>query len=96
MGVVGVVGLGIGAAFGYRAANEWSDAQPSCSGGVCTTSQAYTSWQDARSSASIATGAVVAGGLAVAGGVVLWLTAPAAAQVRIHATLGGVSASAEF
>jgi hypothetical protein len=98
VGAAGVAGLGIGAAFGFRAASQWSDARPFCGGGVCTTSQAYTSWQDSRSSASIATAALVAGGLAVAGGVVLWLTAPAApaGQLRVSATLAGVSASAEF
>jgi hypothetical protein len=95
VGVLGLAGLGVGAVFGLRAAAQWSDAQSGCSGGVCTTSQAYNSWRDSRTSAAIATAAFVVAGVGIPTGVVLWLTAPAS-RVRVDATLGGLSASAEF
>jgi serine/threonine-protein kinase len=95
VGAVGLVVLGVGAVFGLQAEKEWSDAQPFCSGGKCTTSQAYGSWLDARSHASTATVACVVGGIGLAGGVTLWLTAPAS-PVRVGANPGGVVAGAEF
>jgi hypothetical protein len=95
VGVVGLVVAGVGGVFGVQAAKEWSDAQPFCSGGTCSTGQAYRSWQDARSHASAATVACVVGGIALAGGVTLWLTAPSS-PVRVGAIPGGFVAGAEF
>jgi hypothetical protein len=95
VGAAGVLGLGIGAVFGLQAASQWSTAQPYCTNGVCSTSQAYSAWQDSRRDASIATALWVAGAVGVAGGIALWLTTPAT-SVRIDATLGGASARAEF
>jgi hypothetical protein len=95
VGVVGVVVLGVGAVLGLQATNEWNDAEPFCNGGRCTTSQAYASWQSARSHASTATVACVAGGIGLGGGLALWLTAPAS-PVRVGAMPGAVVARAEF
>jgi hypothetical protein len=95
VGAVGLVVLGVGTVFGVQAAKEWSDAQPFCSGGACSTDQAYRSWQDARSHASTATVACIVGSIGLAGGITLWLTAPAS-PVRVGATPGGLAAGAEF
>jgi hypothetical protein len=95
MGAVGVLGIGIGTVYGLQAASQWNQAEPFCAGGKCSTSQAYTSWQDSRSSASTATVAFVVGGVAAAGCVVLWLTAPSS-SVRVGATPGALVARGEF
>jgi hypothetical protein len=95
VGAVGVLALAVGTAYGLQAAGQWSDAQASCHDGVCTTSQAYASWQDSRRSASTATAAFAIAAVGVGGGIALWLTTPAT-TVRIDATLNGASARAEF
>jgi len=73
---VGVVGLGVGTAFGLVAKSK-NDASNSsgCNGNNCT-SQAAATRRDALSAANVSTVAFVAGGVLAASGVVLWLAAP--------------------
>lgn len=83
----GVVGLGIGAAFGLVAKSKDDQSNSSgCSGDSCTASAAAVR-RDALSAANVSTVAFVVGGVLAAGGVVLWLVAPSG-----DAT-GGVSAT---
>jgi hypothetical protein len=95
LGGAGLIGIAIGAVYGLQAASQWNRARPYCSGGMCSTTEAYSSWQDSRSSASTATVAFVVGGVAAAGGAVLWLTAPSS-PVRVGAAPGALVARGEF
>lgn len=89
---VGVVGLGVGTYFGIDAISKNNTSnQTGCSGNTCTQG-AYTTRQDAISSATVSTVAFVAGGVLAAAGITLWLVAPkgdAAAQVTPVALSGG-------
>ena len=71
---VGVVGIGIGTAFGVKASSKWSDAKDACGAGCTAGTPAYALREDARSAATISTVSFITGGLAVAGGAVLFLT----------------------
>jgi hypothetical protein len=96
MGVtgLGVVGLGVAAFLGLRARSQWSDAQPLCPQGNCT-SHGYSLWNDSKTTATYATVAFALGAAVAAGGVALWITAPAPhAQVGIGP--GDVALKTEF
>jgi hypothetical protein len=80
---VGVVGVGIGAVFGFLAKQKYDDsnAQP---GGCdaqsnCPPSAAATR-NDARTSGNVSTVLFIAGGALTAGGLAIWLLAPKAAS----------------
>lgn len=96
---VGVTALGVGAAFGVRAAMK--RGQSSCDPqGHCVTSADAARLDQAISAAKVSTATFIAGGVLLAGGVVLMLTAPspgARAPVGLSAklTLGptGIGAS---
>jgi hypothetical protein len=76
MGAVGVVGLGVGSAFGLAAMSRRSDAQSAgCVGNVCP-ADAASKRDEARNAANLSTVFFVAGGVLAAGGVTLWLLAP--------------------
>jgi hypothetical protein len=70
-GAVGVVGLGVGIAFGFSAMSDKSSAHCSAAG-VCESGPLG----DARTSATISTSGIVAGGVLLAGGAALVLWAP--------------------
>lgn len=90
---VGVVGLGVGIAFGARASSQWSDAKDAC-GASCTPGSApYGQRDDARSSATISTISVIAGAAFVVGGAVLFFTAPSR---RSSAAVGALSHVSPF
>ena len=74
-GGVGVVGLGVGAAFGLIAMSKKSDAQSACPN-QCATADGVSKWNDAASAGNISTIGFIVGGVGVAGAAVLWLTAP--------------------
>ncbi len=74
-GGVGLVGLGVGGAFGLLSASKHSDYTSHCLGNVCD-AQGYASHSDAVSDGNISTVAFIAGGALVAAGAVLWITAP--------------------
>ena len=77
VGGVGLVGLGIGTAFGLSASSKWSTAQNECSPSSCTSyTQAVSDRDDARSAATASTIGFVVGGVALAAGAVLFFTAP--------------------
>jgi hypothetical protein len=72
----GVVGIGVGTAWGLVAKSKNDQSNSSgCTGDRCTASAAAVR-HDALSAASASTVAFVVGGVLAAGGVVLWLVAP--------------------
>jgi hypothetical protein len=72
VGVVGVVGLGVGAAFGGLSSSKNKDAKAVCPSSGCPTQQGVDLWSTARLYGNVSTAAVVGGGVALAGGLVLW------------------------
>jgi hypothetical protein len=76
MGGVGIVGIGVGAAFGVMAMSSWNSAKSDC-GSLCSpTSHAVSEKSTASSQATISTVGFVAGGLLAAGAAALWFTTP--------------------
>jgi hypothetical protein len=73
VGGIGVVGLGLGGAFGLVAISKKSDAENACPG-QCTDQSGVTKWSDAKSAGNISTVAFIVGGVALAGGAALWFT----------------------
>jgi hypothetical protein len=77
VGGVGVVGLGLGAAFGFVAISKKNEAQSACPGqSECPTPDGVSKWNDVVSNGNVSTVAFIVGGVGLAAGVVLWLTAP--------------------
>ncbi len=74
-GGIGVVGLGVGSAFGLIAMSKKNDAQNACPD-LCKDPSGVSAWSDAKSAGNVSTVAFIVGGVAVAAGAVLWLTAP--------------------
>ena len=77
VGSVGVVGLGLGTAFGLMAKSSLADAKDLCSSyPVCTASDgAADKNSTANTQATVSTVAFIAGGAALATGAILWFTA---------------------
>lgn len=86
VGGIGVVGLGLGAAFGLESISRWSSARSACPGLTCAPGSAATTGQqasnDAKSAADISTVAFIAGGVALAAGAVIFFTAPSRTGTR--------------
>lgn len=77
VGGLGIVGLGIGTAFGFVAMGKENDAtQHHCDASDHCDAQGVQLGKDAQSAATASTIAFVVGGVALAGGLVLYLTAP--------------------
>lgn len=74
-GGLGIVGLGVGAAFGLDASAKKSGYQQRETGGGCD-AQCVSLSKQAVTAATASTIAFIAGGALVAAGAVLWLTAP--------------------
>jgi len=77
-GGVGVVGLGVGTAFGFVAMSKQSSA--GCPKNVCPNEGAAQTIRDAEGAGTISTVGFIAGGVLAATGVVLWLVAPNGAR----------------
>ncbi len=95
-GAAGILGLGVGTAFGLRAKSKNDDAGKLCNGSACQNSEAIRLTDDARGAATVSTVGFVAGGAFVVGGALLYFfssppKAPTAAQVVPH--VGSQSAS---
>ena len=77
VGGVGLVGVGVGLAFGAHARTLNNQALlQSCSGKTCSDQRGVDLTKDARSSATLSTVFVTIGGAAVLGGVAAFLLAP--------------------
>lgn len=80
VGGVGVVGIGVGSAFGLIAKSKNDQALQNCRTSTLCSQTGLDLTNDAKSAATVSTVAFVAGGVALAGGIVLWLTAPSHAS----------------
>lgn len=80
VGSVGVVGLGVGAAFGLMVKPTYDKSDAHCTGNSCDAT-GHSDRQSAFSKAEVSNIAFGLGAAALVGGVVLWLTAP-----KDHAT----------
>jgi hypothetical protein len=92
-GGVGVVGLGVGAAFALSAKSQYNTSLGSCEPGnpnVCN-GTGVSQRNDARSAGDVASVAVTVGAVALAGGAVLWFTAPRAGQPPSSAARIGIA-----
>lgn len=107
VGGVGVVGIGIGALFGFRAISKNSDAKEVCDGAACGDQKGVDLTDDAKSAATISNIAFGAGFACLAGGIILYVTAPsgkekANARRRLHVSplaarrAGGLSFGGTF
>lgn len=78
VGVVGLAGVGVGAAMGVTARSQWNDALTHCQGGDKTKcdAQGIALGSDTSRSATISTAGFIVGGAGIAAGLILILTAP--------------------
>jgi serine/threonine-protein kinase len=86
----GVVGIGVGTAFGLTAFSKHSAYVARCNGSICDQT-GVQEHDDAASAATISTISMTAGLVLVAGGAVLWFTAPRAASktaIRVVPAVG--------
>ena len=94
LGGLGVVGLGLGTAFGLTAISKNDESNSKgCFGNDCISSAAGLR-RDARSAGTLSTVAFAVGGAALAGGAILFFTAPSSkpsqrASARISVAPGG-------
>ena len=88
-GGIGVVGLGLGTAFGAMALSKKSDAQGACPGSQCPTHDGVSKWSDATSTGNVSTIGLIVGGVGVAGAAVLWFTASSpSSETSTHVGIG--------
>lgn len=92
VGGVGVVGIGVGSAFGLRARSQQKDADAFCSGSACTQA-GLDGHDDARRSARLSNIGFGVGLAGLAAGVVLVLTAPDAGASARALTIDAQSAN---
>lgn len=83
---VGVVGLGVGTAFGLMAKSKQDEAASHCVGDVCDADGIFLR-DRAIGRANVSTVAFIAGGVFVVGGAVLFFTAPSAKAAAARARL---------
>ncbi len=79
LGGVGIVGVGVGAAFGFVAKSDKDGAGGNCNQGVCN-QQGLSSLDSAHTAATVSTIAFAAGGAALVGGALLYFLAPHASS----------------
>ncbi len=79
LGGVGIVGVGVGAAFGFIAKSDNDGVGGNCNQGVCN-QQGLDSLDSAHTAATVSTIAFAAGGAALAGGALLYFLAPRASS----------------
>jgi serine/threonine-protein kinase len=79
LGGAGVVSLGVGAVFGFRAKSQHDDAIERCPASPCGDPEGVSLNQSAQTSALVANITIGAGIAAASAGAILWLTAPRAA-----------------
>jgi hypothetical protein len=75
VGGVGVVGVGVGTAFGLMVKPTYDKSDPYCNGDHCNP-PGHDFRESAFDKATVANVAFGVGGVALIGGAVLWLTAP--------------------
>jgi hypothetical protein len=86
-GGIGVVGIGVGSAFGFIAISKKSDAQSACPN-QCATSDGVTKWSDAGAAGNLSTIGFIVGGVGLAGAAVLWFMAPSSGASTAQVGIG--------
>lgn len=88
-GGVGVVGLGVGSAFGLVAISKKSDAQNACPG-ECADQAGVGKWRDAKSAAQVSDVAFVVGAVGLGAAAVLWFVvkSPPASEATAQVGFG--------
>jgi hypothetical protein len=92
-GGIGLVGLGVGSAFGIISMGKHSDAKQLCPS-QCTDDAGVSAWKDAVSAGNVSTALFIVGGVGLAGAVALWFTAPSssgASSPQVGVGLGSVT-----
>ena len=87
-GGVGVVGIGVGTAFGIKSKSRHDDAAEYCEGSSCTDARGVTAGNEARDAGNVATVTMIVGAAALAGGAALWFTAPDATERKPGTQIG--------
>lgn len=87
-GSVGVVGVGVGTAFGLASKAKHDEAEQYCTGAACTDPRGVTAGDAAQTNGNISTAFMVVGGIGLASAVTLWLTAPPRTSESPSAQLG--------
>jgi len=91
---VGVVGLGVGSAFGLVSLSDHNTAQAHCeAGGNPCSAQGVQAGKDAQSAGNLSTVAFIVGLVGAGAGVALWLTAPVDASRPGVALVPGAGAA---
>jgi hypothetical protein len=75
-GGVGLVGIGVGTAFGLISKGKGEDADAFCDGTACTDQRGVTLKDEAITAGNVSTVAFIVGGVGLAAGAILWFTAP--------------------
>jgi hypothetical protein len=97
VGGVGVVGVGVGTAFGLMSKSNHDEAAKYCNGGACTDPRGVTAGTDAHSQGTVATVAMVVGLAGLGAGAALWFTAPKSdAPAQVGLGLDGVHVKGVF
>jgi hypothetical protein len=87
-GGVGVVGVGLGSAFGLMSKSKHQEAGKYCTGTECSDARGVTAEQAAQSDGNISTVMMIVGGVGLAAGITLWVTAPPRTSDAPSAQLG--------
>jgi hypothetical protein len=96
VGGAGVVGLGLGAAFGIVALEKKRDANKECPSRTCATQSQVDAWSSASHAGTTSTVFFIAGGALLAGGAVLWVTSPSHHDASVGAGPGQLTFRTKF
>ncbi|MEO8903020.1 MAG: hypothetical protein ABI488_13220 [Polyangiaceae bacterium] len=88
VGGVGVVGVGLGAAFGLSSKSKHDQAAKDCNGPACPNKGALSGANAAQTDGNISTVMMIVGGVGLAAGVTLWLSAPKESTASAQVGLG--------
>jgi hypothetical protein len=88
---IGILAMGVGAAFGVESMGKHDDAERVCPGATCSPSGASL-WHDAVTFGDVSTIAFIVGGAALVAGTVFWIAAPRSRSdgTRVGFGLGSV------
>jgi hypothetical protein len=75
-GGVGIVGIGVGTAFGIMTLSNHAEAEKYCNGAECTDVRGIEAGNDAHTTGTVSTVAMIVGIAGLAGAATLWFTAP--------------------
>lgn len=89
-GGIGLAAIGVGAAFGLKAAGAKSDSEAHCNGNICD-DEGIRIRADGMAAGNVATALFIGGGAAAAVGVVLFLTAPSGARGKAEVGVTSVT-----